>query len=247
MNIRSALNAIDRAGLILVFPIANKKEPHSLWQHFYPKSKMRWEWDDNGDDRVAQLWHLREQLSRSGKVVYAKWYQGRATFFSRDAFTLCLALLNGGSPSDAPLSPAARLVLDRLNDDSPTSLKTIKRDLKPQGLDGRLIEKALKELWSRLLIVGHGEIDDGAFPSLAIGATEAMLEPLWKRAHKGSLEKWSAEAERAVPAETAFGRALRKLARALPKAKALPATPPARKAARGGQIRYEDLVKRGAG
>ena len=32
-------------------------------------------------------------------------------------------------------------------------------------------------LWSRLLIVG--EVDDGAFPSLAVGATELVFEDLW--------------------------------------------------------------------
>lgn len=40
---------------------------------------MHWEWDDAGDKRVADLWHLREELSRSGeRVVYTKWFQNRA-------------------------------------------------------------------------------------------------------------------------------------------------------------------------
>jgi hypothetical protein len=54
---------------------------------------MRWEWDSDGDDRVAGLWHLREVLSRSREVVYVKWFQGRATFFSFEVFENMLAYL----------------------------------------------------------------------------------------------------------------------------------------------------------
>ncbi len=32
---------------------------------------MRWEWDDDGDTRVSDLWHLRTELSRCRDVVYA--------------------------------------------------------------------------------------------------------------------------------------------------------------------------------
>ena len=38
---------------------------------------------------------------------------------------------------------------------------------------------AMKALWARLLIVGTGEVQDGAFPSLAVSATEMMFEDLW--------------------------------------------------------------------
>jgi hypothetical protein len=37
----------------------------------------------------------------------------------------------------------------------------------------------MKALWARLLIVGTGEVADGAFPSLAVSATEMMFEDLW--------------------------------------------------------------------
>src|SRR5205809_926272 len=93
MKISSAVSAIEKNGILLVYPIDNRKEPPSLWSSFFPKSQMRWEWDTGGDHRVADLWRLREELSRSGKVVYAKWYRGRATFFSKQVFTWMLALL----------------------------------------------------------------------------------------------------------------------------------------------------------
>lgn len=248
MNARAAISAIDKAGILLVFPIANRREPPSLWHHFFPRSKMRWEWDEGGDDRVARLWHLREALSRSGKVVYAKWLQGRATFFSKDAFTAALAWINDGSPQSAVLSPSAAVVLDRLNEDSPRSLKALKRDLAVRKLDGPTVEKALKELWTRLLIVGFGEIDDGAFPSLAIGSTEALFEPLWKKAHRGDAERWRRRIDASPFRDGALGRALEKARRAAAfgSAAALPVEPPSERAS-GGRIRYEDLVKRGAG
>ena len=40
----------------------------------------------------------------------------------------------------------------------------------------------MRELWSRCLIVAYGEVDDGAFPSLAIGSTPLIFEDLWSNA-----------------------------------------------------------------
>ena len=48
--------------------------------------------------------------------------------------------------------------------------------------------RSLKELWSRGLIVAYGEVDEGAFPSLAIGATRVIFEELWDDAAKLSSE-----------------------------------------------------------
>lgn len=184
LTLKSAISAINQAGILLVFPIQNKKEPASLWSHFFPKTKMRWEWDDSGDSRVADLWHLREELSRSKQVVYAKWYQGRATFFSRDLFVPLLATLNRVT-QDRRLPSEAKQVLEVLEMDSPLSSKVLRRRSELEGKDlESTYQKALKELWNRLRIVGFGEIDDGAFPSLAIGATQLLFEDLWRDALK---------------------------------------------------------------
>jgi len=82
-------------------------------------------------------------------------------------------------------------VLRLLEDDSPLSTKELKKRAK---LEGRFQEtaynRALKELWKRLLIVGFGEVDDGAFPSLAMGASEVMFEQLWRDA--GTLDPQAA-------------------------------------------------------
>lgn len=189
MNKRDAIKAIDKNGLLLAFPVDNAPEPHSLWSVFYPRSKMLWEWDESGDNRVAKLWHLREQLSSSGKVVYVKWFKGRATFLSRELFRALLAIY-GKQPRFQALSREAREILALLEENSPQSTKQLKR---ASGLVGRPLEgiytRALQELWSRLLIVAYGEVDEGAFPSLAIGATKWIFEELYREAREMPIEE----------------------------------------------------------
>jgi hypothetical protein len=174
----AAVEAIERRGALLTFPIDNRKDIASIWSEFYPKTKMRWEWDSGGDNRVADLWHLRTLLSTSQRVVYTKWFRGRATFFSREAFTCALKLLG----SELGLSRAAREMLEILKQDSPLSTKQLKLAADLKGRDNEAeYTRALKELWERLLIVGFGEFEDGAFPSLGIGSTRLLFEDLWEK------------------------------------------------------------------
>jgi len=144
---------------------------------------MRWEWDESGDDRVARLWHLRQELSSSSLVVYTKWFRNRATFFSKEAFVCALSALKSPFLGARALSPAAQSIDTLLRESSPLSVKEIKSQT---GLRGRLLEstyeKAMKELWARLWIVGYGEVDDGAFPSLAVGSSPLLFEDLWETA-----------------------------------------------------------------
>jgi hypothetical protein len=183
----SAIEAICQHGILLVYPLAGKEDPRSLWQVAYPRSKMRWEWDENGDDRVASLWHLREQLSRSRQVIYAKWFQGRATFFSLELFQALLALQLRAPRWREKLSRDAKELLAILEEESTQSTKQLKRT---SGLVGRNLEstytRAMKELWSRNLIVAYGEVDEGAFPSLAVGATKLIFEDLYLEAESMS-------------------------------------------------------------
>ncbi len=188
-TLANAVRAIDRDGALLTFPINNQPEPASLWSRFYPRTKMKWEWDENGDYAVSDLWHLRERLSRSGKVVYAKWFQYRATFFSRDLFPAWLFRTHQGRPDKVPLSHSAQKILTLLEEDSPLSSKILKARAKEIGVTTKPFEKALKELWACLYVVGYGEVDDGAFPSLAIGATSLMFDDLWTKSLSLSPEK----------------------------------------------------------
>ena len=180
MSVAKAVQFIKKRGLLLVFPQENRKEPASLWSEFFPRTKMRWEWDEAGDNRVGELWLLRERLSLSRKVVYSKWYKQRATLIAVDLFPALLKLANPEFPGVSGLSYQARDILDVLDEDSPLSTKQLK---KITGLQGRASEltyqRALKELWDRLLIVAYGEVDEGAFPSLAVGSTRVIFENLW--------------------------------------------------------------------
>ena len=205
MNARKAVAAIERGGILLVYPLDNRPEPPSLWSAFFPRSPMKWEWDDSGDDRVANLWHLRAELSASRKVVYAKWFRGRATFFSREIFAAFLSLL--GRPP--PLSDEAARILEALELDSPLSTKQLKQavDLRGRQFESSY-ERALKQLWSRLLVVGFGEVDDGAFPSLAVGATRVLFEDLWEEAASLSRDEAWERVRARMAEESLFVRSL---------------------------------------
>lgn len=206
MNLKTAVASVEKHGMLLVFPLDNRPEPRSLWSEFYPRSPMRWEWDETGDDRVGRLWRLREQLSVSRQVVYSKWFRGRATVLSLDlmvAMLTCFASTKTAVASS--LSPQARELLDLLNEDSPQSTKTLKRAADLQGREQeRLYNSAMKELWSRLLITVFGEVDEGAFPSLAIGSTQVLFEDLWQSASKMPVAKAKQTIERHLPLGTPF-------------------------------------------
>lgn len=179
-----AIDAVLKCGVLLVYPLKNKREPNSLWNELFPRTKMRWEWDESGDSRVADVWHLREQLSRSRKVVYAKWYQGRATLFSPAVFVQLLAYLQAHRVREV-LSPDSQNLIELLESDSPLSTKQLKT---AADMQGRLMEptynRGMKPLWNTLQVVGFGEFDDSSFPSLGIGATKTLFEDLWLKAEK---------------------------------------------------------------
>lgn len=200
MNSRSAISKINKNGILLVFPVNNKKEPNSLWQELYPKKKLRWEWDDSGDNKVFDMWSLMKRLSESGQVVYSKWYQGRATFISKDLFTSVLKLSAQNLVEPAGLSHAAKNILEVLESDSPLSTKQLKKICELQGKDNsRIYDKAMRELFNRFLIVAYGEVDDGAFPSLAVGATRTIFEDLWLESQEISLDRAQKNLEKYMP------------------------------------------------
>lgn len=211
MNLRTALSAVNKAGALLVFPIQNRNEPASLWAHFFPKTKMVWEWDQDSDHRVADLWHLREQLSSSGKVVYSKWYQGRATVIRKDLLPYLLRYLNPGFPAIDTISPEAHQMLSILLDNSPLSTKQLKAET---GLQGKLFEadyhRRLNELWRHFLVVGSGEINDGAFPSLAISATKLFFEEEWNAAQTLSQAELNGYLQSVFGSESLFFKYLQK-------------------------------------
>lgn len=194
-----AIQRINAEGALLVFPINNQKEPKSLWSEFYPRSKMRWEWDTDGDDRVGQLWGLMKKLSDSSKVVYSKWYRGRATFFSCELFTALLSYRHDHF-ENPQLSPVARQLLECLESDSPLSTKNLKALTELRGKENeRAYTKGMKELFNQFLIVAYGEVDDGAFPSLAVGATRHLFEDLLNKSREISKTDSAKTIDRLLP------------------------------------------------
>lgn len=175
---------VDEVGIALVYPIEGKKLP-SLWSELYPRVKMDWAWDEDADPRVAELWHLREELARSGEVAYAKWFQGRATFFSLEIFHAMLGAFEAAGDPFRALPDEAITILESLRERSPQSTKELKASTDLRGRDHeRAFTRATKALWARLLIVGVGEQADGAFPSLLFGATELIFEDIWRKRAK---------------------------------------------------------------
>jgi hypothetical protein len=180
VKVERGVKVVDRLGICLVYPIDDKPELPSLWGAIHPGQKMEWAWDADADPRVARMWHLRGALAESSDVAYAKWFRGRATFFSLPVFHAILGRLHDAGDPLAGLPHESLEILERLREVSPRSTKELRAEV---GLKGKAFESifmhAMKALWARLLIVGTGEVPDGAFPSLAVAATEMMFEDLY--------------------------------------------------------------------
>ncbi|MGZ6096332.1 MAG: AlkZ-related protein [Polyangiales bacterium] len=215
-DLDKAVEHIERHGMLLVYPIDNRAEPKSLWSCLHPRSEMRWAWDETADPRVVDLWHLREALARSKRVVYGKWYRRRATFFSQAAFRGLLASLHEVSALDREhLSQEARIILELLEEDSPQTTRRVRNEA---GLSGKLLEstflRSLDELWQRALIVGLREEADGGFPSLAVGPTRNVFEDLWATAlerNAGDIEALTAALDAQTPLRRYYNQSLAKL------------------------------------
>lgn len=205
------IKAIEEEGCLLVYPLDNRKEPKSIWSCLYPRTAMRWEWDESGDNRVGELWGLRTELSESRDVVYAKWFRNRATFFSKEVFVNLLAFL-GSSQGFVVLTRDSQEALDTLLIDSPQSTPTLKESL---GLRGRFLEgqynRTLKPLWNYLFLVGFGETEDSSFPSLNIGATATLFEELWQKSQAVDAAKAEAFLIKKLGEENLFFKYARKM------------------------------------
>jgi len=202
-----AISRINDKGVLLVFPVNNRPLPSSLWSEFFPGTRMVWDWNDDAAGPVHDMWALMKRLSDCREVVYSKWYQGRATFFSRELFTAMLCLRSVRSDPRRRLSSTARHLLEVLENNSPLSTRRLKEWTDLQGrMNEPVYSRAMKELFSSLLIVGFGEVDDGAFPSLAVGATELLYDDLWRQAEAMSARKAQSIVDSFMPDGSHFRR-----------------------------------------
>jgi len=207
LHYSSAITSIRQHGALLVFPINNQEQPHSLWAEFFPTSRMVWDWNEDSDHRVGDMWQLMKRLSDCREVVYSKWYQGRATFFSHEVFAAMISATVAHQTPRQQLSETARVLFEVLENNSPLSTRKLKEFADLQGRENEAAyNRGMKELFARLLIVGFGEVEDGAFPSLAVGATELLFEDLWRDGAKMSAAKAKTTLERFLPAGSHFRR-----------------------------------------
>jgi hypothetical protein len=211
---RKALAAINEQHVQLVYPIENAREPGSLWHSLHPRSAMRWDWSEDADPRVVDLWHLKDALCLGREVVYAKWFRGRATFFSRAIFVPILALL-GTTRADALRRDAnASRIYEALLDNSPQTPRRLRQAVELSGSHDRSdYEHGVKLLWQQLLIVGTGEVDEGQFPALAMGATRHIFEDLWQEADGMEFREAEERRRSLLPAGSPFSRFLDRLMR----------------------------------
>ncbi|MBX3221588.1 MAG: hypothetical protein KF795_13790 [Labilithrix sp.] len=208
-EVHRAITIVERLGIALVYPIDNKAEPRSLWSELYPGTRMEWSWDADADPRVAEVWHLRERLARSNDVAYAKWFRGRATFFALPVFHALLGRLAAAGDVFAGLPPEALAILDLLRERSPLSTKELRALADLRGKEHEaLFNRVMKALWTRLLVVGTGEVEDGAFPSLAVGATELLFEDVVNAARLGVPASAAAELDAVLARSPAYAREL---------------------------------------
>jgi hypothetical protein len=211
VRVASAISRIKHRGALLVFPINNRELPNSLWAEFFPGTKMVWEWNEDSDHKVSDMWQLMKRLSDCREVVYSKWYQGRATFFSPELFAAMLSLAGSARIPRHELSETARILFEVLENNSPLSTKELKALTDLRGRDNEAAyNRGMKELFTRFLIVGFGEVDDGAFPSLAVGATELLFEELWREGAEMAPRVARAAVDRLMPEGSHFRKFLEK-------------------------------------
>lgn len=207
LELSSAVASIRKHGTLLVFPINNREQPHSLWFEFFPARRMVWDWNEDSDHRVGDMWQMMKQLSDCRDVVYSKWYQGRATFFSREVFSAMISIRRAHLTARHELSEPARVLFEVLENNSPLSTRQLKEFADLQGRSNETeYNRGMRELFTRLLIVGFGEVDDGAFPSLAVGATELIYEDLWREGAEMPPAEATRTLERFMPTKSHFRR-----------------------------------------
>jgi hypothetical protein len=211
---RKALAAINEQHVLLVYPIQNAREPSSLWHSLHPRSAMRWDWSEDADQRVVDLWHLKDALCLGREVVYAKWFRGRATFFSRAIFVPILALLGTTRAHALGRDANASRIYEELLDNSPQTPRRLRQAVDLSGSHGRSdYEHGVKLLWEQLVIVGTGEVDEGQFPALAMGATRHIFEDLWEEADGIDPRDAEERCRRLLPGDSPFSRFLDRLMR----------------------------------
>lgn len=179
MTLKGALEHVEKVGRVAIFPEKNKKKSSiiSLWELFFPRTKMKWEWDDSADNRVVKLWWLKNEIAQTQKVLYGRFFGNRPILVSKNEARRTMAGLER-----KPLSSLAREILSRLEDNSPQTKRMIGKSLRDDGWEITKgdFERALLSLQKQFLIVnlGDSEREKGPMPSTEYAALSLVFPDL---------------------------------------------------------------------
>ncbi len=179
-SLASAVALIEERGCVAVFPdTARKSSPWvSLWELYYPRSPFRWNWEEGADPRVVRLWWLKDELARSKRVVYGRFFGNRPVFLSLGE----AAKIVKNHPQPQSLSALARECLSQLEDNSPLTKRMISRELRKSGYEFSRseIDRALLDLQKsfRIVSLGDSEREAGPMPSSEYAATALVFPQL---------------------------------------------------------------------
>jgi len=179
LTLQSALDQVEKIGRVAIFP-EKKPSKHSiisLWELFYPRTKMKWEWDDSADNRVVKLWWLKNEIAQTQKVLYGRFFGNRPVLVSKSETRRTLKTLE-----KKPLTSLAREILSRLEDNSPQTKRMLGRELRAEGWEPTKseFERSLIDLQKNFLIVslGDSEREKGPMPSSEYAALSLIFPDL---------------------------------------------------------------------
>ncbi|HVN84765.1 MAG TPA: hypothetical protein VMW17_07990 [Candidatus Binatia bacterium] len=154
---RRALTFINDVGLTSLFATRGLNLP-CLWVAVCGRRDPRFPHHSHHDPEVGLAWNLKDELPAAGKCFYARLIRGKPTFVAWDLFPAVYRLFGSQRDyireyRDGLLSPAAKAILDTLNDNGPQetfALKLATNLARPN--QRRAFDGALAELQRRLYV-----------------------------------------------------------------------------------------------
>ena len=180
-QIIKALKLINEFKILYVFPAKNKKTTsESLWNLLHPRSIFSWKWDETADPKVVRLWWLKDELARSQKALYGRFFSNQPCFVSLDH-----AMKNkwGDQNSDdfeGNNDSLEKAILDSLASNSPQTKRMLKKIIQVDIEAHTKYEwnKAFEKLQRKKLIcnLGDSERENSFMPSTEYGFIPTIFE-----------------------------------------------------------------------
>lgn len=175
------LSLINEHQIVYVYPHKSKEEV-SIFRLLYPKKEFRWDWSEAADPKLVELWWLKDDLARSKKVVYGRFFKAKPCFVSIKKFQL---LLKNTLVNIDQLNALETFIYELLLENSPQSTRMIKKVYRKLGVEVYTRtewNKAFLGLQKKLLIcnLGDSEREHSPMPSTEYAAVEHVFENLLK-------------------------------------------------------------------